>query len=66
MVLYGVWSAEVICHHKKVFVHFSILNTMYRWSMMKNIQSPLEYVISPTEISVNSYDPGPGTQANLH
>ena len=49
------------------FLHFSVLDTMYRWSMMKNIHSPNllgigswgpeiwpnEYLISPTEISVN-------------
>ena len=59
------------------FLHFSVLDTMYRWSMMKNIHSqnlvgigswgpeiwPHEYLISPTEISVNwpgsnSYEPG--------
>ena len=27
-------------HHKKLFLHFSILDTMYQWSMMKNIHSP--------------------------
>ena len=50
-------------HHKKLFSHFSI-DTMYRWSMMKNIHSPNlvgisslgpeiwphEYLISPIEI----------------
>ena len=55
-------------HHKKLFFwHFSILDTMYQWSMMKNIHSPNwvgigswgpeiwphEYLISPTEINVN-------------
>ena len=54
-------------HHKKLFLDFSVLDTMYRWSMMKNIHSPNwvgigswgpelwphEYLISPTEISVN-------------
>ena len=53
--------------HKKLFLDFSVLDTMYRWSMMKNIRSPNwvgfgswgpeiwphEYLISPTEISVN-------------
>ena len=54
-------------HHKNFFLHFSILDTMYRWSMMKNIHSPNlvgigswgpeiwlhEYLSRPTEISVN-------------
>ena len=49
------------------FLHFSVLDTMYQWSMMKNIHSPNlvgigswgpeiwlhEYLISPTKISVN-------------
>ena len=53
--------------HKKLFLDFSVLDTMYRWSMMKNIHSPNwvgigswgpeiwlhEYLISPIEISVN-------------
>ena len=53
--------------HKKLFLHFSILNNMCRWSMIKNIHSqnlvgigswgpeiwPHEYLISPIEISVN-------------
>ena len=63
---------------QKLFLYFIILDTMYRWSMMKNIHSPNlvgisswvpeiwlhEYLISPTEISVNwpkvpnSYEPG--------
>ena len=53
--------------HKKLFLHFSVLDTMYGWSMMKNIHSPNlvgigswgpeiwphEYLICPIEISVN-------------
>ena len=49
------------------FFDFSVLDTMYRWSMMKNIHGPYwvgigswgpelwphEYLISPIEISVN-------------
>ena len=49
------------------FLHFSLLDTMSRWSMMKNIHSPNlvgigswgpeiwphEYLLSPIEISVN-------------
>ena len=52
---------------KKLSLDFSVLDTMYRWSMMKNIHSPNwvgigswrpeiwphEYLISPIEISVN-------------
>ena len=52
---------------KNFFSHFSVLDTMYRWSMMKNIHSqnlvrigswwpeiwPHEYLISPTETNVN-------------
>ena len=52
---------------QKTFLDFSVLDTMYRWSMMKNIHSPnwvgisscgpeiwpYEYLISPIEISVN-------------
>ena len=52
---------------KKLFLDFSVLDTMYRWRMMKNIHSPNwvgigswgpeiwphEYLISPIEISVN-------------
>ena len=52
---------------KKLFLYFSVLDTMYQWSMMKNIHSPNfvgigswgpkiwphEYLISPIEISVN-------------
>ena len=52
---------------KKLFLDFSILDTMCQWSMMKNIHSPNwvgidswgpeiwphEYLISPMEISVN-------------
>ena len=48
-------------------LHFRVLDTMYQWSMMKNIHSPNlvgigswgpeiwphEYLISPIEISVN-------------
>ena len=54
-------------HHKKLSLHFSVLDTMYRWSMMKNIHRPNlmrigswgpeiwphKYLISPIEISVN-------------
>ena len=25
---------------QKTFLHFSVLDTMYRWSMMKNIHNP--------------------------
>ena len=53
--------------HKTLFLDFSVLDTMYRWSMMKNIHSPNwvgigswgpeiwphVYLISPIEISVN-------------
>ena len=52
---------------KNFFLHFSVLDTMSRWSMMKNIHSPNlvgngswgpeiwphEYLLSPIEISVN-------------
>ena len=52
---------------KNFFLHFSILDTMSRWSMMKNIHSPNlvgigswgpeiwphEHLLSPIEISVN-------------
>ena len=48
---------------QKTFLHFNILDTTYRCSMMKNIHSPNlfmgpdiwphEYLISPIEISVN-------------
>ena len=52
---------------QKFFGDFSVLDTMYQWSMIKNIHSPdwvgigswgpeirpHEYLISPTEISVN-------------
>ena len=52
---------------KNFFLHFSVLDTMYRWSIMKSIHSPNlvgisssgpqiwphEYLISPIEISVN-------------
>ena len=52
---------------KNFFLDFSVLDTMYRWSMMKNIHSPNwvgigswgpeiwphDYLISPIEISVN-------------
>ena len=52
---------------KNFFSDFSVLDTMYQWSMMKNIHSPNwmgigswgpeiwrhEYLISPIEISVN-------------
>ena len=54
-------------HHKKLFLHFSVLDTMYRWSMMRNIHSPNltwigswgpkiwlhDYLISPIEISIS-------------
>ena len=54
-------------HHKKLFLYFSVLDTMYQCSMMKNIHSQNlvgigsrrpkiwlhEYPISPIEISVN-------------
>ena len=69
-------------HHKKLFLHFSVLDTMYRWSMMKNIHSPNlvgigswwseiwlhEYLISPIEISVNlpAWFQTVMNQANLH
>ena len=62
-------------HHKKLFLHFNVLDTMYRWSMMKNIHSPNlvgigswepeiwphEYLISPTEISLD----WPGSSVGL-
>ena len=52
---------------QKTLLDFSVLDTMYRWSMIKNIHSPNwvgigswgpkiwlhEYLISPIEISVN-------------
>ena len=52
---------------KKLFLHFSVLDTMSRWSMMRNIHSPNlvgigswgpkiwphKYLLSPIEISVN-------------
>ena len=64
--------------HKKHFLDFSVLDTMYRWSMMKNIHSPNwvgidswgpeiwphEYLISPIEISVN-YEPGQFTPISM-
>ena len=54
-------------HHKTLCLHFSVLDTMYKLSMMKNIYSPNlvgigsrgpeiwlhEYLISPIKISVN-------------
>ena len=57
------------------FLYFSVLDTMYQWSMMKNIHSPnllgigswgpeiwlQEYLICPTEISVN----WPGSKQNF-
>ena len=55
------YRSDDVCHN------FSVLDTMYRWSMMKNIHSPNwvgigscgpkiwphEFLISPIEISVN-------------
>ena len=67
---------------QKTFLHFSNLDTMYLWSMMKNIHSPnlvrigswgpeiwpREYLISPNEISVNwpTWFQMVMNQANLH
>ena len=63
----GINRVQKRWRHKKLFLDFSVLDTMYRWSMMKNIHSPNwvgigswvpetwphEYLISPIEISVN-------------
>ena len=67
--LQTVWSIEYRSNDvtKTLFLDFSVLDTMSRWSMMKNIHSPNlvgigywgpeiwphEYLLSPIEISVN-------------
>ena len=57
--------------HKKLFLHFCVLKTIYQWNMMKIIHSPNlvqidswepkiwphEYLISPTEVCVNGLVP---------
>ena len=71
---YQTWDDQLLYrvqkrwrHKNFFFLDFSVLDTMYRWSMMKNIHSPnwvgigswgpkvwpQEYLISPIEISVN-------------
>ena len=35
----SMWSTEAMTS-QKLFLVFSVLDTMYRWSMMKNIHSP--------------------------
>ena len=64
---YEILKSTEAMTSQKLFLHFSVLDTMYRWSMMKNIHSPNlvgiaswgpkiwlhEYLISPIEISVN-------------
>ena len=61
------YRCDDITKNNFFFLHFSVLDTMYRWRMMENIHSPNlvgngswgpeiwphEYLISPTEISVN-------------
>ena len=64
-VFVGYWAQKRWRHN--FFLNFSVLDTMYWWSMMENIHSPNwmgigswgpeiwphEYLISPIEISVN-------------
>ena len=64
---YVTYRVQKRWRNKKTFLHFSVLDTMCRWSMMKNVHSPNlvgigswgleiwphEYLISPIKISVN-------------
>ena len=66
--------------HRKLFLDFSVLDTMYRWSMMKNIHSPNwvgigswgpkiwphEYLISPWNQCKLAWFQTVMNQANLH
>ena len=63
----GIQSTEAMTSQKKNSFHFGVLDTIPRWSMMKNIHSqnlvgigswwpkiwPHEYLLSPIEINVN-------------
>ena len=49
--------------HKKLFLDFSVLDTMYRWSMMKNIHSP--NLVGIGSWGQNSYEPGQFTLISM-